>query len=361
MSTTSEAVRVAVWGLGPWGHHHLERLVVTPGCRVVCVGDAEPSKLASLIGGPWETVTDPSQLVQNRNLDAVVVAVPASEQFAVALRLFGSARVLVLEPPRGVSLAEAEYFFAAADRARQLLRLACRERWEAEFLSIRSLLRSQRLGPVDTIRHITWQYAKPPAFVKPPSAVTCEVESNLATEAGAAATVAASAPSVLWDFLYPRVDQLLDVIGEIPSHLRAFPLTRVAPPGDDSSGPRGNHPDAAAAPILAPLIGLSVWLRFPSGTTAVIEHHRHARAPLHTGWMLEGRDASFARNTLYEETPEGEIVDIPLPEPDPAAADFHRALIQSLVDQHFEMAPSATSLATYRVMLEIERQVEMNP
>ena len=74
----NDDVRVGIIGLGNKGKGHVSQFMNLPGVRVVALCDVDPERLAKQVER-FDTVfshTDPSRIIERRDIDAVVISAP---------------------------------------------------------------------------------------------------------------------------------------------------------------------------------------------------------------------------------------------------------------------------------------------
>lgn len=116
-------VTVGVIGLGHWGPHYVRILNQLPCCRVARCCDTDPEKTEQVKKlFPLVDVTDePEAIYESGELDAVVVATPASTHFEIASRCIESDKDVLLEKPISLTSGEGAALVEAAERAGKVL------------------------------------------------------------------------------------------------------------------------------------------------------------------------------------------------------------------------------------------------
>jgi predicted dehydrogenase len=111
-------ITIGLIGYGYWGINLLRNFVNTPGCRVRTVCDSRPERLALLHKTYPELTATPhaDELLDDPAIDAVVIATPVSQHYAMARRALLAGKHILVEKP----------FTASVDEARDLLDLADR-------------------------------------------------------------------------------------------------------------------------------------------------------------------------------------------------------------------------------------------
>lgn len=112
-------IRVGVIGAGTWGINHVRVLAAEPRCRVVAVAEPDEAKRALIAelapGARWTPSAD--EVVRAPDIDAVVIASPASTHVALALEAFAAGKHALIEKPVARTVEDARRVEAAAARA----------------------------------------------------------------------------------------------------------------------------------------------------------------------------------------------------------------------------------------------------
>jgi predicted dehydrogenase len=82
------------------------------------------------------------------NVDLLIVATPTATHFDIAHRVLLAGKHVVVDKPVTVTGAEAETLRAAAEDTNRIVTVFHNRRWDADFLTLRSLLARDVLGPV---------------------------------------------------------------------------------------------------------------------------------------------------------------------------------------------------------------------
>ena len=150
-------VGIGLIGAGRIGASHA-RLIAerVPGARLVAVADPRPGAAAVLtdeLGGT--SYADPSLLVEDRDVDAVVIAA-ASVVHAELVELAAAARKPVFcEKPMGMDLTEVDRAISAADRAGVALQVGFNRRFDRGFQAAHRAVVEGALGDIQLLRSLT--------------------------------------------------------------------------------------------------------------------------------------------------------------------------------------------------------------
>jgi predicted dehydrogenase len=144
----NETLAVALLGFGYAGKiFHAPLIDSIPGLRLAAVGSSDPGK----VHADWPEVAvvpDPSELMVRPDVDIVVIATPNDTHFDLARRALTAGKHVVVDKPFTVTSAEARELAALATRQGRVLSVFQNRRWDADFLTVRSLIASGALGEV---------------------------------------------------------------------------------------------------------------------------------------------------------------------------------------------------------------------
>ena len=103
---------------------------------------------------------DASAAIGSREVDLVVIATPNESHFPLAEAALRAGKHVVVDKPFTVTLAEADALIALAAERGRLLTVFHNRRWDGDFLTLRSLIDSGRLGEV-TLYEAHWDRFRP--------------------------------------------------------------------------------------------------------------------------------------------------------------------------------------------------------
>ena len=91
---------------------------------------------------------DPAGLIADPGIDLIVISTPNASHFPLAKAALEAGKHVVIDKPFTVTLAEADELIALARAQRRVLTVFHNRRWDGDFLTVRKLLASGRLGEV---------------------------------------------------------------------------------------------------------------------------------------------------------------------------------------------------------------------
>jgi UDP-N-acetylglucosamine 3-dehydrogenase len=140
-------IKVGVVGAGFAGSFHARAYAKVPGVEVAVIADQNGSKAAALaaeVGARAET--DVEAILLDPSVDIVDVALPTPLHPQYAIRAFEAGKHVVIEKPLALSVNEADAIIDAAQASGKFLMVAHVLRFWPEYIAIRKVLQSGRLG-----------------------------------------------------------------------------------------------------------------------------------------------------------------------------------------------------------------------
>ncbi|MGD9140642.1 MAG: Gfo/Idh/MocA family oxidoreductase [bacterium] len=141
---------VGVIGCGYWGPNLLRNFNQLPGAKVKYCCDLSDDRLKHMKSlYPHLTATkDMSDLIEDRDVDAVVVATPVSTHYPIAKACLEGGKHVLLEKPLTQSTAEAEGLVKLADEKKKVLFVGHTFVYSAAVEKMKDLLKADELGDI---------------------------------------------------------------------------------------------------------------------------------------------------------------------------------------------------------------------
>ncbi|MGW5665219.1 Gfo/Idh/MocA family protein [Streptomyces sp. NPDC003758] len=159
---------VAVLGAGHMGADHIRRLDrVVSGARVVAVADPETDRAEEAAAGVEGVAVhaDPEAALDAPGVQAVLIASPGPAHEEALLAAFGRGLPVLCEKPLVPDAAGALRVVEAESRlGRRLTQVGFMRRYDAEYLRLKSLLDSGRLGRALMLHCTHRNVSSPPGF-----------------------------------------------------------------------------------------------------------------------------------------------------------------------------------------------------
>lgn len=156
-------VRVGLLGYGAIGHEHSAAVDAVDGLELVAVCDRNPARVhAARTAVPdLRVVGDAGALLADDDVDLVVVSTPPNTHVDWALQALRAGKHVVVEKPLALTVAGADAMIECADQRGLTLAVYQNRRWDLDYLAIKALVRSGRLGQVFHVETFIGGYAHP--------------------------------------------------------------------------------------------------------------------------------------------------------------------------------------------------------
>ena len=108
-------LRIGLIGLGSMGRNHLRVLGGMPGVRLAAIADPDgPALAAAAAGSDAQAFAEPTAMLAEADLDAVVIASPTTSHLRLVLAAIERGMAVLVEKPLAATPAEADRIVAAA-------------------------------------------------------------------------------------------------------------------------------------------------------------------------------------------------------------------------------------------------------
>jgi predicted dehydrogenase len=150
MTRAPRPIRAAVVGLGYWGPNLVRNLHELPGAEVAAVCDARPDRLSSITDRypAIRGVQDLDAVLEDRDIDAVVLATPVSTHYELADRALQAGKHVFVEKPLAASGTEAAALLETAAQRGLVLMPGHTFLYSPPVDTIRALIESGELGDI---------------------------------------------------------------------------------------------------------------------------------------------------------------------------------------------------------------------
>ncbi len=141
-------LRIAVLGAGSWGINHVRVLGAEPRCELTLVVEPDRTKHATVAAlAPQARIVESADAaLGDPDIDAVVIATPASTHVELALAALAADKHVLIEKPLARSLADARRVADAAMRSHRTAMVGHLMVYHPAVRRLRELLRSGALG-----------------------------------------------------------------------------------------------------------------------------------------------------------------------------------------------------------------------
>jgi len=141
-------LNIGVIGYGYWGPNIVRNFYNTPNARVACVCDVNTQAL-DRVSRSYPSVavtTDPSDILDSREIDAVAIVTPVSHHFSLAKRALENGKHVFVEKPFTRNVAEAEELIEIAARKKLTIMVDHTFLFSSAVRKIRELIDNDLLG-----------------------------------------------------------------------------------------------------------------------------------------------------------------------------------------------------------------------
>lgn len=164
-------VKVGLIGFGMAGRiFHAPLIAAVKGFELAVIRESreENIKIARNRYPDARIVPDTSDIINDKNIDLVVVAVPNKHHHSLAKEALNAGKHVVVEKPFTVTTEQADELISLAGKTGKTLTVYQNRRWDSDFLTVQKVLKSGMLGRLveyeshydrfrNTIRPNTWK------------------------------------------------------------------------------------------------------------------------------------------------------------------------------------------------------------
>ncbi|MCU1508414.1 MAG: putative oxidoreductase [Glaciihabitans sp.] len=143
-------IRVGIIGFGLAGRiFHEPFLAANPRFRIDVIATSDPERQKQVSDLGYSFVATPDDLLARAgDLDLVVLATPPQTHLEQGTRALEAGAAIVIDKPFAASVAEAEQLIATSERVGKPLIVFQNRRWDGDFLTVKQLVASGRLGSI---------------------------------------------------------------------------------------------------------------------------------------------------------------------------------------------------------------------
>jgi predicted dehydrogenase len=146
-TSDSKEINVALIGYGFAGKtFHAPLISATRGLSLRYVASSDASKVKK--DWPKAEVVAYGEVFAKPDIDLVVIATPNTSHFELAQKALNAGKHLIVDKPFTTTVSEAEQLIALAAKQKHLLSVYQSRRWDSDFLTLRKLLTTGRLGDI---------------------------------------------------------------------------------------------------------------------------------------------------------------------------------------------------------------------
>lgn len=156
-------MRIGLLGFGAIGHEHAAAIHAVPDLELAAVCDPNEERLAvALEQSPSvATFTDAADMLASELLDAVIVSTPPNSHAQWAHKALSHDLHVIVEKPMALSASECDELLTAAQAAGKTVLVYQNRRFDADFLTLRTAIRSGRIGELYQLDTFVGGYSRP--------------------------------------------------------------------------------------------------------------------------------------------------------------------------------------------------------
>jgi predicted dehydrogenase len=151
----NDRLGIGIIGFGLIGRLHARNFHSLPGARVVAIADVYQPRLDAAvdsIGGDVARYRDFRSLLEDKNVDAVVVATPDHWHALMTLMACAAGKDVYVEKPLTLFVEEGQWMLAAARRYQRVVQVGTQQRSAAHYQRARELIRSGHIGDLVSVQ-----------------------------------------------------------------------------------------------------------------------------------------------------------------------------------------------------------------
>lgn len=143
-------MKIGIIGCGHWGKNYVRVLHELKGASVIACCDALKANIDNIKERYPKTLftTDANDILKSKDIEAVVVATPASSHHALAMEALKNGKHLIVEKPLALTVKECEEMIAAAKKAKKTLMVGHTFLYNDSVRKMRELIEAGSVGDV---------------------------------------------------------------------------------------------------------------------------------------------------------------------------------------------------------------------
>ncbi|MBI4586463.1 MAG: Gfo/Idh/MocA family oxidoreductase [Planctomycetes bacterium] len=162
--SASDRIRIGFIGVGGMGSGHLGGYLGNKRCPIVAIADVDEAhrQAAGKRAGPHcGLYNDYRELLDRKDVDAVVIAVPDHWHAPVAIHACEAGKDVYCEKPLSLTIRQGRKMVEAARRYARVFQTGSQQRSSGEFRQACELVRSGRIGKVERVLVGVWGTSSP--------------------------------------------------------------------------------------------------------------------------------------------------------------------------------------------------------
>jgi predicted dehydrogenase/type 1 glutamine amidotransferase len=163
--TAAPAVGVGLLGYGAIARLHADAIAATPGLNLAGVADVSDERRQQA-ATDWSVPTHPraDEMLADPKVELVVVGTPPSIHFDSVMAALRAGKHVVCEKPFAIHVDEVDRMIDAAAAGERVLTVYQSRRWDPDYLALREVVRSGRIGDAFYLESFIGGYEHPCDF-----------------------------------------------------------------------------------------------------------------------------------------------------------------------------------------------------
>lgn len=150
---------VGIIGFGRIGAEHAGWINASKSARVGQIADATPARRALAEQRGLKVTADVQELLEDKSIDAVLIAVPTAMHFEITLNALAAGKHVMVEKPMALDLAQSAHLTVEAKRRGLVLSVFHNRRWDVDYLTVKQTIESGLFGKLINIESRLGQFA----------------------------------------------------------------------------------------------------------------------------------------------------------------------------------------------------------
>lgn len=155
VKSSADQLRVGIIGPGSRGQFLLGHLLNVPACRIVALcDDYQPNLDAAMamLPAPVKAYADYRKLLEDKEIDAVVIATPLHEHAHMTIEAFSAGKHVFCEKAMGMTVEECNEMVKAWKTSGKVFQIGHQRMFDVRYLRGIDQIKKGKLGPVTQIR-----------------------------------------------------------------------------------------------------------------------------------------------------------------------------------------------------------------
>ncbi|MEN6417479.1 MAG: Gfo/Idh/MocA family oxidoreductase [Clostridiaceae bacterium] len=147
-----DQINVGIIGFGYMGHHHYNKILATEGLRAYAVFDIDPAKLDEAETLGLKAYRSAESFLADESIGLVQICTSNETHAMYACMALSAGKHVMAEKPVTMNLGELEEVIQCARKNGKIFTVHQNRRWDADYLTVKNVVRSGGVGKVTTIQ-----------------------------------------------------------------------------------------------------------------------------------------------------------------------------------------------------------------